>query len=231
MKKTIIALALAAGLSASSYAAISYQSVTNTVNGVGTTFHFSQFNSALGTLNSVTFSILSSVDSGSFFVQNNIGTSATVRTPHDFLTVTDNQGSGAGYAGNNKALVTTPTTGVDGYTLAGNTSETFTVTPVSLIGVGPVNSVLSSAFFAAYTGTGLVSFNAAKDPSVSISGGSISFDMSGVDNSTAMSLTYDYTTAPVPEPSQVAASILLIAGIAGFVIVRRRKQSALALAA
>jgi hypothetical protein len=29
--------------------------------------------------------------------------------------------------------------------------------------------------------------------------------------------------AAVPEPSQVAASILLIGGIAGFVIVRRRK--------
>ena len=34
-------------------------------------------------------------------------------------------------------------------------------------------------------------------------------------------------TAPVPEPSQVAASILLIGGIAGFVIVRRRKALAL----
>ena len=38
-------------------------------------------------------------------------------------------------------------------------------------------------------------------------------------------------TAAVPEPSQVAASLLLAAGIAGFVIVRRRKASALALAA
>jgi hypothetical protein len=40
-----------------------------------------------------------------------------------------------------------------------------------------------------------------------------------------MSLTYDYTAAAVPEPSQVAASILLIAGVAGFVIVRRRKAA------
>jgi len=38
-------------------------------------------------------------------------------------------------------------------------------------------------------------------------------------------------TAAVPEPSQVAASLLLVAGIAGFVIVRRRKETALALAA
>jgi len=33
------------------------------------------------------------------------------------------------------------------------------------------------------------------------------------------------STAAVPEPSQVAASLLLAAGIAGFVIVKRRKES------
>lgn len=35
-------------------------------------------------------------------------------------------------------------------------------------------------------------------------------------------------TAPVPEPGQVAASMLLIGGIAGFVIVRRRKAALVA---
>jgi hypothetical protein len=39
------------------------------------------------------------------------------------------------------------------------------------------------------------------------------------------------STAAVPEPSQVVASLLLVAGIAGFVIVRRRKEASLALAA
>jgi hypothetical protein len=33
------------------------------------------------------------------------------------------------------------------------------------------------------------------------------------------------STAAVPEPSQVAASMLLVAGIAGFVIVKRRKEA------
>jgi len=230
MKKTFLALALVAGLSASSQAAISYQSVTNPVTTDGTTFNFSQFNSALGTLNSITFSIVSSVDSGSFFVQNNNVRSVSVKTPRDFLTVVDNQASGADYNGNNKTLVTTPATGVAGYSLAGNTTKTFTVTPASLIGVGPVDYDLS-AFLAYYTGTGLVSFNASIAPSVSITGGSVTFDMSTVDNTTAMSLAYDYTTAAVPEPSQVAASLLLVGGIAGFVIVRRRKESSEALAA
>jgi hypothetical protein len=35
----------------------------------------------------------------------------------------------------------------------------------------------------------------------------------------------NYTLAAVPEPSQVAASLLLAAGIAGFVIVKRRKEA------
>ena len=55
-----------------------------------------------------------------------------------------------------------------------------------------------------------------------------------VDNNNPVSFTIDNgsgSTAAVPEPSQVAASLLLVGGIAGFVIVRRRKESALALAA
>jgi hypothetical protein len=39
------------------------------------------------------------------------------------------------------------------------------------------------------------------------------------------------STAAVPEPSQVAASLLLAAGIAGFVIVKRRKEGSETLAA
>ena len=41
----------------------------------------------------------------------------------------------------------------------------------------------------------------------------------------------DVSTAAVPEPSQVAASLLLAAGIAGFVIVKRRKEGSETLAA
>ena len=50
-------------------------------------------------------------------------------------------------------------------------------------------------------------------------------------DTTGASVTVGQTTAALPEPSQVAASLLLVGGIAGFVIVRRRKESALALAA
>jgi hypothetical protein len=48
------------------------------------------------------------------------------------------------------------------------------------------------------------------------------FDSGGTTFSAA---TGGADTAPVPEPSQVAASLLLAAGIAGFVIVKRRKEA------
>ena len=54
---------------------------------------------------------------------------------------------------------------------------------------------------------------------------SISFN--GASGGTALGpVTYSLAaTSPVPEPSQLAASLLLVAGIAGFVIVKRRKEA------
>ena len=62
-------------------------------------------------------------------------------------------------------------------------------------------------------------------------GGYKIMNLDGLNGITFTPVTGGADTAAVPEPSQVAASILLIGGIAGFVIVRRRKESALALAA
>jgi len=49
------------------------------------------------------------------------------------------------------------------------------------------------------------------------------YNFDGLDGITFTPITSGGGTAAVPEPSQVAASILLIGGIAGFVLVRRRK--------
>jgi len=168
------------------------QTVSLVVDGAGVTFSFDKFNPALGTLNSVTLSLSSSVDTGTFSVTNNNSTSISVKSPKDYLTVYDNQGSGADYNGANVILVTTPATGAVGYTLAGNSSQNFTVTPKSLIGATAVITDLSS-FAADYTGTGNVTFDAIIAPNVTISGGSATIDMSTVINNTTLVLTYTYT--------------------------------------
>ena len=51
------------------------------------------------------------------------------------------------------------------------------------------------------------------------------YDYSGLAGLTFTPVTSGADTAPVPEPSQVAASLLLAAGIAGFVIVKRRQEA------
>ena len=201
---------------------------TNTLTGAGSvfTYNFIQFDSSLGTLNSVTFSIESSVDSGSFSVLNNTNTSIKVKSTRDDLVVVDNQGSGADYDSGNVTLVTTPSTaGLNGYTLAGNQGTNFTVTSKSLIGVSPWSTNISSSYFGAYTGTGSVTFGANISPNVTITGGTATIDMRGVTNPTVLSVVYDYTAAPpVPEPSTYALTLAGLAVIA--LVMTRRTKSA-----
>ena len=225
MKKTLLTLALAAGLISSSQAGTVFQTVSHTFgNSAPTSFYFSQFNSSLGTLTGISYSIVSSADSGTFYVENNNAGIVGVKSPKDYLTVADNQGGYANYDGNNTSILSDPATlATAPFQLGGNSSQTFTVTPKSLIGTGTIDTDLFAFNAAAYTGAGLVSFDATISPSVTVTGGSVTFDMSGVSNTTQMTMTYTYDTAPVPEPSQVAASMLLLGGFAGFVIIRRRK--------
>jgi len=228
MKKTLLTLALAAGLISSSQAGTVFQTVSHTFgNSAPTSFYFSQFNSSLGTLTGISYSIVSSVDSQAFYVINNNVGSVLVTSPQDYLTVVDNQTGDANYDGGRTNFVTTPATGTAGFSLGGNSNQTFTVTPKSLIGTGTIDidlyDYMGCPNCVAYTGDGLVSFDATITPTVTVSGGAYSFDMSGVSNTTEMTMTYTYETEPVPEPSQVAASMLLLGGFAGFVIVRRRK--------
>jgi len=169
------------------------QTISANVNSDGVTFSFNQFNPALGTLNSVTFAILSSVDSNYFSVMNGNNSSIVVESPRDYLSVYDNQGSNSNYYGNDVPLVTTPVTVPVGYTLAGNTSQNFSLIPKSLIGSNAVITDLTS-YSNLYTGTGNVTFDVVIAPNVTISGGLPTFDMSTVTNTTTLQLTYTYST-------------------------------------
>ncbi len=87
---------------------------------------------------------------------------------------------------------------------------------------GPGSGSYSFAFF--NTTGGVSGFNA-EDFVFDTSGLTLDPTLAGGDWSVVLaadSLNLVYSS-PVPEPSQVAASVLLLGGIAGFVIVRRRK--------
>ena len=56
-------------------------------------------------------------------------------------------------------------------------------------------------------------------------GGIMTINDAAFNTTAGASITSGGGTAAVPEPSQVAASLLLVAGIAGIVIVKRRKEA------
>ena len=155
MKKLFSLLTIALLTIGSLKADLITQDLTQTVDGNGVSYVFNQFDSNIGTLNAITFTIISSIDSSYFYVANNNSTPLSVKNPKDYLSVYDNQGSGADYNGANTLYVTTPTTGTVGCVIAGNSSQTFTVTPKSLIGSNAVITDLTT-YSDLYTGSGSV---------------------------------------------------------------------------
>ena len=57
----------------------------------------------------------------------------------------------------------------------------------------------------------------------------VTYSLSAASNFT-LRYTYTPSTAPVPEPGQVAASLLLLGGIGGYVFIKRRRKPAVATA-
>ncbi len=202
---------------------IDSQSLTNPVGAVGFTFNFNKFDQSLGTLTGVNFTIVSSIDSGSFIVENNADAIATVRNPFDSLTVIDNQSSGADFFGNNVTLLTSPGTSGAGNSLAASSSRTYTITNSPILAANVVTDI-GSEFWSSYSsvnGSGLVSFKAFIAPNATVSGGNFSLISDGMSANTVLRLTYTYDA--VPEPSTY---VLFGLGGLALVVAYRRKRTA-----
>lgn len=181
-------------------------------NSLTTTFVYEQFNPSLGTLIGISLSIQESNDSGSFNVI--ASTNLRVRNPTDFITLTDNQGSGGGYIGSSTALVTTPGTTSIGHQILAGGNQTYALTEKSLIASTPVTKDLSG-FLATYTGTGTVSFGAKITPQIQVTGGAGTQNLENWSNATKIALVYTYA---VPEPSSA-----LLGGLGVLALLRRRR--------
>lgn len=227
MKKSMSLLAALCLGGMFSFGTASAESITNTVTQlVGDTpltFNFAKFNQSLGTLTAVTFTIVSSVDQGSFTIQNNAPSSARVRNPLDSLYVVDNQGSGGDYIAMNVSLTTAPSTSGTGASLAANSSGTYTLAANQTL-ASNISFNIASIFWGSYSssnGTGLVSFDVDHTPAVTVTGGNYTADTSNVKANTTLSLTYTYTA--VPEPSNY---VLFGLGALALVVAYRRKRAA-----
>ena len=240
MKKTILALALAAGLTSfagNAKATIVFQEFNQSIaDGQPYSFGFngSSITSGSGDY-SVTYSpskfypaetfswTYEGVDYSDTFDAYTSPASMGFKTPGypQYINMGGNQGGGGKYAaeGNN----------VKGYDLGWSSGPDVTYSNLQNSAIW----VIMNPYDGGYAGWAELSYN--NNNGVI---GAVAFATSGDiligDTGNGMYnpvLLQDVSPAAVPEPSQVAASLLLVGGIAGFVIVRRRKASALALAA
>jgi hypothetical protein len=189
-----------------------------------TTFTFNQFNPSLGTLNAVDLIIDSSTLQGNFTVFKSTSRTFSSLTASLLLPSVPGYGSGD-YSTSLFAFARTPS----GTFSVNNNTQLVSVngTTQSLIGGSAITLSINPASFSAYTGLSSISF----DSTIVIaanSGGSFTLNGANLLSPTSLTLQYSYTpgTAPVPEPGQVAASLLLLGGIGAYVFIKRRKKSA-----
>ncbi len=225
-------LSVATAFSASQAALLTYNATGNVDTDSGYTFTFNKFNPGLGTLSSIDLLINYSTPTGSATVTNNSPTNnVTIRNIKSSLDIFDDAGLGfGGYFGSDLNLNTTPTAKQPtNFVLSPSNSRAFSInSSQSLIGGTQQVSSISGGSFASYLGSGSVSFFAVSAIDLTTIGSSYAVNSSAYYANTSLSLQYTYTPAPsgVPEPSQIAASLLVVAGL-GIYFLRRRKAAEL----
>jgi hypothetical protein len=217
-----LGIGLAAPIPASATLIQEYQSASanfTSLSGAQQTLTFTGFNTSLGTLVSVELSFSTSV-SITDQVNNTTGTSQNVGSPTSetaTATVTANAGSGATQLSAN-ATLTTP--GFSGSVAAG----------INNVGTASDSDLLSNVASLTSPSTDLTPYIGGTNlitvtvDASGTQGGSVPEFVYTGNAGTAdatVTLEYDYTQAsPVPEPSSVA---LLVSGILGFGLIRRRR--------
>jgi hypothetical protein len=200
---------------------------TNNVTESGTIFTFNQFDSSLGSLSAVDLIINSSTIQGSFTLNRTSGS----RTYSDFTAALSIDPSFGFIGYDSTALSFNRSPSGDITMSSGNPNQLVSVsgTNQSLIGGSPVTLSIAGPF-TSYIGLSTVGFSSALLFGDDNTGsGSTSINNANVISPTSMTLRYTYTPsgpAVVPEPGQVAASLLLLGGIGAYYFVKRRRKSA-----
>ena len=227
MKKILQVLAVTLIAVSSSQADTVFQSDSHAISAnTYDRFSFNQFDSSLGTLTGVTFSIVSCVNSGSFNEAATNGVKSNATNIKANYVIEDIQNGAAQLKNNYVYASTTP--GMGGVQIT-NSSQTFTLSEYELFNNKASRVTNLSANLDSYIGSGLVSFDAAVIPNQYSVGGpgspyvSVSFNFDNWVTTYGLSLTYDYTVAAVPEPSTYA---LLGMGALGMGMAMRRKKTA-----
>ena len=238
IKSAIIGLVLAGAAQATPSSYVT-QNLTQNVSETTSSFTFNQFDSTLGTLSAVDLIINSSTLQGSITLTRTSGTRVYTDLNAQLwfaggVTLLPDLTDGE-YASPSLSYLRTPS---GDFTMnAANASRTFTVngTTQSLIGASPVTLSINSSVFANYTGSGTVLYTSQiLVGDVNTGSGTTNIDPSNLLSPTSLTLRYTYTPSgdpsAVPETGQVAASLLLLGGIGGYVFIKRRRKSSVSAA-
>lgn len=224
MKKSLLSTTALAGLMAVSGAANALSvSYTDVIASQGTnysgTLTFAQFDSSLGTLNSVDFSLAASV-TGSAAYESTDGSATTISLDLAALLTLKRPDLSTLVTAFPVANITEAATAYDGVTdYAGTSGSSFTGLSGSLT---EVSSSFSAADFALFTGLGTIDLDmSAQGFSTGSGSGNLTTQFSTFADA-SVTVTYNYSVAAVPVP---AAVWLFGSGLIGLVGVARRKQS------
>lgn len=231
--KHILAGLLILSATGANAATISH-SATPTIGTTNTTFTFNLFDSDLGTLTAVDLILNSSVAGGSITVDTDIsGESATVSSVTSFLRT-----SGTGLTNQNTTSV--PITFNPGlpYVQPADTFQFYNVTGSQSLISSPQTYAINPLNWSSYQVSGGVgttpNFTGRTFTNITLSSDSAPATSNAFYTAaSSYTLRYTYTPSgpvPVPEPGQVAASVLLLGGIGAYVFIKRRRKSAAAAA-
>jgi hypothetical protein len=228
-KWAIIGLALAGVVQAQSTTVTQNSTQNVTIN--DTSFTFNQFNPSLGTLSAVDLILNSSVPGGSIGATNQTGANMTITDFEIRLRLNADSNLGiVAYNASNPSINTSPDWRVT--TIPANSSSTFSVLGGQSLLSSPVTIPVSNSSWVQYIGLGTITFTAKIQNLITATAATFAVDSTNTSANTSFSLRYTYTASvnPVPEPGQVAASLLLLGGIGGYVFIKRRRKSTVAAA-
>lgn len=195
---------------------------------------FRTFDSSLGTLNSVVFTINSVSIGGSLIFSADAQSTVNRFTSYISVTAGDSDSNAAmGYNGLSDDLISgTKVLAISNVVLprvvAANTNQTFTLTGgQSVISTSPLTETLStSAQLEDFIGNNITYaptfiLNLSLNTSLTTTGTTVTQVYTGISSTANVSLAYNYTPVAVPEPSTYG---LVLGGLAlAAVAVRRRK--------
>jgi hypothetical protein len=196
-------------------------------NAASENFTFNKFDASFGTLTAIDLIIQFSTLQGNVTINRTSGTQNI--TDMYAQIVVDAAPGFAEYSSSVYSYARTPSGTVT--VNSGTPTQLVNVngTTQSLIGGSPVTLSINPAFFGSYIGSGTIDYTVSLLAGQTAGGvGAATYGYANLLSPTNLALQYTYTAgpAPVPEPGQVAASLLLLGGIGAYVFIKRRKKSA-----